>query len=211
MSNLPIQVIGWDGQPRDLAYLRVRYGDFTVTNTGPTEGAAAFWVSKFRERADGPIVLNRKGEPEATASLVVSVKDEAGHALAGIRVAFYWPDAPPVPEAGGLGRCVDGVTNAEGVVGFGMGPGAFYWPSQGETGPHAVWIYGAGVRGELVQGLGMIALSNHYHFDVEYRLVSNPEPPPPPPPVDLAAIRDKAIRVRRLANQILDLLPDDAG
>ena len=65
-------------------------------------------------------------------------------------------------------RCVSGVTSASGDTGFGMGGGAYYWPDQGQTGPHAAWIHGADTRSDLVLGLGMLAATNHDHFDVEY-------------------------------------------
>jgi len=210
MSRLPVEVIGWDGVPRDLAYLRIRYGDFQIVDTGPSEGAPAFWVSKLVERADGPVIWRKDNTPDATASLVVRIVDENGAPVSGVHVAFYWPDAPEDPAAGGLGRCVNGWTGNNGDVGFGMGPGAFYWPSQNQIGPHAVWIYGQEVRGELVNGLGMVALTNHYHFDVEYTLVQNPGGGDPLP-VDLEAIEDKARRIKRLSAQIVELVQAAQG
>ncbi|RPJ40109.1 MAG: hypothetical protein EHM35_00455 [Planctomycetaceae bacterium] len=122
----------------------------------------------------------------AAAALVVRVADEHGAAINGQRVAFYWPDAPVDPyagPAGGLlpgmvpGRCVWGVTE-RGDVGFGMGRDSYFWPGQGQIGPHAVWVYGDDTRSDVILGLGMVALTDHAHFDVEYERVEGGDVPP---------------------------------
>jgi hypothetical protein len=162
---MDIKVYDYQGNQRDLAYLKAKYGDFTIQAAAAGEGPV-YHIAVLREVVNAP------------ASLVVRVSDEGGQPLEGVRVAFYWPDAPQDGDAGPLGgviparmrpnRCVSGVTSGSGDTGFGMGHGAYYWPDQGQTGPHAVWIHGAGTRSDLVLGLGMLAATNHDHFDVEY-------------------------------------------
>lgn len=142
---------------------------------------------------------------EASNTLIVNTR------AANVRVAWYWPDAPQnpagplagVPSQMRSGRAVSGVTNVNGDAGFGMGSGAYYWPGAGQIGPHAAWVYGEQTNSELVLGLGMVALTNHYHVDVEFERVDEPEPPqppPPPPPVDpimaeIAKIRASCDRI----------------
>lgn len=65
-------------------------------------------------------------------------------------VNLAWPDGS-----------VTGYTDERGVVGFGMGPGAYYTPPAG--GPH--WVT---VGGGHLYGIGMIALSNHEHVDAVF-------------------------------------------
>lgn len=174
---MDIQVYDHEGRQRDLAYLRSRYGDFLIQEAAAGEGPA-FKISALRERVN------------AAAALVVKVFDQEGTPLDAVRVAWYWPDADPDPNAGPLGgvppevrpnRAVSGPTNVNGDVGFGMGGGAYYWPNQGQTGPHAAWIYGTDTCSDLIHGLGMVAATNHNHFDVEYTRVEQEEPPTEPP------------------------------
>ena len=91
-----------------------------------------------------------------------------GRPVIGKKVAWYWPDAPVDPNAGGWGRADqhDTSTNNMGSVDLCMGGGAYYFPPNG--GPHAVWVYGLGQNSELVSGLGMLGGTNHDHIDVFY-------------------------------------------
>lgn len=176
---MDIKVYDWQGNERDIDYLKGEYGDFVVQPAANGDGPV-YKIAVLREQVDAP------------ASILVTVKDKEGQPLEGVPVAWYWPDAPADDNAGPLGgvlpgmrpnRCVTGLTNANGDVGFGMGGGAYYWPDQGEIGPHAVWMHGADTRSDLILGLGMVAATNHNHFDVEYaRLDEDTEPPDPPDP-----------------------------
>jgi hypothetical protein len=177
-EDVDIRVYDHEGKLRDLAYLRSRYGDFLIQEAAAGAGPA-FKISALKEQV------------EAAAALVVKVTDKEGNPLDSIRVAWYWPDADSDPNAGPLGgvppemrpnRAVSGPTKENGDVGFGMGGGAYYWPSQGETGPHAAWIHGPDTRSDLILGLGMVAATNHNHFDIEYTRVEEDEPPPEQPP-----------------------------
>ena len=158
------------GNPRDLEWLRAKYGPFVIHDPPPLpegETAATWRITTLREKLDAP------------ATLIFQTRDAEGKLLPGVRVAWYWPDADADPNCGPLGapfegvtpaRAVTGYTNVNGDIGFAMGPGAFYWADRGERGPHATWIYGAQTRSQLILGLGMLAGTNHFHFDVEFTL-----------------------------------------
>lgn len=179
---MTIKVYDWQGNERDMAYLKGKYGNFVFQSAASGSGPV-FKVTTLREKVN------------TAATLVVRVIEENGTPIDGLRVAWYWPDAPTDPNAGPKGgvptginanRCVTGTTNAAGDVGFGMGHGAYYWPNQGQIGPHATWIHGANTRSDLINGLGMVAATNHDHFDVEFTRIEDgvepPEPPEPPEP-----------------------------
>lgn len=148
---MTITVIDWQGKERDLDYLHFKYGPFVIT---PIEGPG--WkIWKLVERADGdfdPAVLLKQEDkwvaPRADASLIVGAEP-------GVTVAWAWP-----------GGQVVGVTNAEGIVGFAMGRGAYYWPGKGEKGPHSFWIVDE--PSDRFDGAGMVAATNHYHIDAYY-------------------------------------------
>jgi hypothetical protein len=175
---MEIKVYDWQGNLRDMAYLKGKYGNFIIQPAADGDGPV-HKISTLREKVN------------TAATLVVRIVDEDGNSLEGIRVAWYWPDAPADPNAGPLGgvlpqmrpnRCVTGPTNPVGDVGFGMGHGAYYFPSQGQIGPHATWIHGAATRSDVILGLGMIGGTNHDHFDVEFtRFEEEPGPPGPGP------------------------------
>lgn len=170
-----VRVYDWQGSERDLAYLKARYGDFVIHPAAQGDGPA-FRISVLREKVN------------TAATLVVRVTTPAGVPLEGIPVAFYWPDAPQDANAGPLGgvppqlrggRAVVGFTSVSGDTGFGMGRGAYFFPAEGQLGPHATWIYGAATRSDVILGLGMIGETNHDHFDVEYVRVEEETIPGP--------------------------------
>jgi hypothetical protein len=197
-----ITVYDWEGNERNLTYLRSKYGQFLIKPAAPGPGSF-YQISTLRERID------------AAATLVVRIVDEDGVLLESVQVAWYWPDAPPDNHAGPVGgvlpqmepnRCVHGTTHAGGEVGFAMGSGAFYWPEEGQIGPHATWIYGAETRSELILGLGMLAGTSHHHFDVEFTLVEEDEPAEPPE-VPVEEIRAELDRMEAAIQAIRRLLP----
>lgn len=171
-----MRVIDCEGHERDMGYLRAKYGAFFLVPATPAPGPL-YRVTTLREKVN------------TAASLVVTVRDRDGRPIAGERVAWYWDDADPDPDAGPLdgvlpwmrpGRAVSGWTNEEGDTGFGMGRGAYFFPQEGQVGPHGVWIHGAGTRSDLLYGLGMLGQTAHDHFDVEFTLFEyggGPEPP----------------------------------
>ncbi|MCL7455075.1 MAG: hypothetical protein M8467_18720 [Anaerolineae bacterium] len=183
-----IQVFDADGVERDLAWLQDKYGDFIIQPAAEGDGPV-YRIAALREQVD------------IDAALKVHILDEERAPLASIPVAWYWPDAPADPDCGPLGgvlpdmfegRCEEAATGLDGLTHFFMGNGAGYSPELGQIGPHAVWVYGATKRSDLILGLGMLAGTANDHFNVEYRLeggeavpptpTPSPTPPPPPPP-----------------------------
>lgn len=178
------------------------------------EGQVAGWLRQYR--AVVAQLVGKLGTREA-ATVIVRHEYADGSPVTGLRAAWYWPDAPEDPAcgpAGGVpagmtpGRCVSGLTNAEGLIGHAMGEGAYYWPDQGQIGPHAIWVYGAAMPSDVVLGLGMLPGTNHEHLDAVMRQmrvvppVPPPEPPPEPPPdpieAELAAIEGSVARIREI-------------
>lgn len=79
-------------------------------------------------------------------------------------VVLWWEDAPPLPaglQGCGLDRGVYGPTNEGGDLGFGLGRGSYYLPPGG--GPHTLFI--GGLPSACLEGMGMLALTNHWHLD----------------------------------------------
>ncbi len=153
-----MRIVDQDGNERDQAWLQQEFGAVEI------------------KAGEGPFSLAELHEAVGPSALVVTLRDEQGAPLQGIKVAFYWPDAPQDGAAGWYGRCVWGTTNDAGAVGFGMGGGAWYKPPEG--GPHAVWVYGD-QQSDLVGGLGMVFGSDHRHLDVTFQ--RGGEKPPEPP------------------------------
>jgi hypothetical protein len=173
-----IQVFDAGGVERDLAWLRARYGDFVIQPAAEGEGPV-YRIAALHERVATDMVLQ------------VRMTDQSRTPLAGIAVAWYWPDAPANADCGPLGgvlpgmepgRCEVATTGADGLTHFFMGDGARYDPDLGQIGPHAVWAYGAGTRSDLILGLGMVEGTLNDHFDVEFRLEDGDQPPVTPTP-----------------------------
>jgi hypothetical protein len=195
---MDIRVYDWQGNERDMAYLKAKYGDFLIHAAPPGEGPV-YRVSALREKVD------------TAAALVVRVTSQDGQPMEGVAVAWYWPDAPIDPLAGPQGgipsqmrpqRAVTGLTNMSGDTGFGMGTGAYYWPDEGRIGPHAAWIHGQTTRSDVVFGLGMVGETNHDHFDVEFVQVAREEPdyewPREEILAELAHIEEAILAIRKL-------------
>ena len=100
---------------------------------------------------------------------------------------------------------VGGPTDVNGNVGFGMGRGAYYWPDQGQTGPHAVWVYGATTRSDLVQGLGMVGGTNHDHFDVEFVKLDEDSGPVDPPNGDECPVEEILAELDRIEESVRNI------
>jgi hypothetical protein len=107
------------------------------------------------------------------ANIIINVRDEDGNPVQDETVMFGWPDAPahgyPSKPSNWTGIGVPGPTNANGDVGPGLGKGAYYSPAHGERGGHFVWVYG--LPSDYVDGLGMLAGTNHAHLNLGYRAV----------------------------------------
>ena len=110
------------------------------------------------------------GMLQSTAACIVTVTDRNGVPLADVPVVWSWSTAPADPSLGWYGRGVIGPTNAEGLVGLAMGHGAYYQANQeehGPIGPHSVWIRGE--ASDMVNGIGMLWATNHYHPDLYFQ------------------------------------------
>lgn len=107
-------------------------------------GGWAYHCVELRERS-GP------------SSLDVWVFRADGLPAPNVRVEFYWPTGMDVRY-----------TEASGKAGFGYGPGSWIWdPTVG--GPHWLVVNSASTC-DAVSRLGMLAMTNHDHLDVSYRL-----------------------------------------
>ena len=126
-------------------------------------------VTLGRGTGAAKVVVLREAGPHI--ALIVRVENIYGQPLVGQEVAFYWPDAPLMPEdkqACGLDRGLIVPTNWDGKAEFPMYGGSMYYPDRGEAGPHVVWIVREG--SDCLRGLGWIAGTEHYHLDSVWRL-----------------------------------------
>ena len=139
--------------------------DWLVETFGPVElvpGTDAAKVIELREAGPNNV-------------LIVRVEDVYGEPIVGQEVVFYWPDhnpnlpdLPPEKWACGLDWGLIIETKENGNAEFTMGPGSYYYPDQGESGPHVVWIPREGT--DCLHGLGMLPGTDHYHLDSVWRL-----------------------------------------
>lgn len=179
-----------------MEQLRNRYGDVVVHPRPNPDGAG--WVVSIIQIHAEPVKLpppyavgqvrrlwahKRKPGPDVPAAIGVNLARD-GKPVVGKKVAWYWPDAPVDPLAGGWGRADQNDTNTNnmGSVDLCMGAGAYYFPPLG--GPHAVWVYGVSANSELVSGLGMLGSTNHDHLDLFYDYY-DPAAEPPEDMMDL--------------------------
>ena len=189
---MTVKVYDKKGAPQSWAWLVREFGplEHLVAPAGPAYRLAGLY------EVDDLDDDTQRIAPEVAATIIARVFNADGSKAVGVDVAWYWPDAPTDADAGPLGgvlphmqpgRCVHGVTGANGDVGFGMGQGAYYRPDWGAIGPHAIWMYGADTPSDIILGLGMEAGTNHRHLDTVWMWCGDEPPPPPPPP-------DKGVR-----------------
>ena len=199
---MDIHIYDSQGNERDMAYLRARYGDFVI-HPAPAGEGPVYKLSALHEKIN------------TAATVVVRVANQDGAPIEGVQVAWYWPDAPVDPNCGPQGglppqmqpdRAVTGFTNLNGDTGFGMGRGAYYFPSQGQIGPHATWIYGQATRSDVIFGLGMLGETNHDHFDVEFVRVAQEDLPSPRPDCPREEILAELARIEAAVQAIRDLI-----
>lgn len=198
---MAIMVYDWQGNQQPIEYLKAKYGDFQIKEAGP---GLAYRIIALRETVN------------TAATAIARVLDQAGQPAVDKPVAWYWPDAPEDHNAGpqdGVlpqmrpNRAVNGMTNMNGDAGFGMGRGAFYWPDQGQIGPHAIWVYGTGTRSDVILGIGMIGATNHDHYNVEFALVdSSTTPPVEPIRLPIEEVRAELDKIEQALGVIRELL-----
>lgn len=109
----------------------------------------------------------------------------------GISVYFAWPEGQVKQE-----------TDGNGQTGFGMGGGAYYHPEKGEPGPHSVWIDAPCT--EIINGLGMIAGTNHNHLEPTFKFVEAEEGAEPEPDPNLAMAIAILEDIKRMATAALE-------
>lgn len=100
--------------------------------------------------------------------LVAKVVDYDGRPVENATVVLWYDSAPFLPpelQQCGVDRGVYGPTNAEGLIGFGLGPDSYYFPPAG--GPHLMFVAGGG---SCLAGLGMIGGTEHQHLDSTWLL-----------------------------------------
>lgn len=203
-----MRIIDHAGVEKNWAWLVANYGPLVVH---PAAAGNGWRVAEIVERVNAPAaILVSARNPDHTCACATSASTPAPGTL----LAWYWPDAPYNAEAGPPNGVPDGMTpgradrpgvaNGEGLVGFAMGQGAYYWPSRGERGPHATWVYGQ--NSDVVFGLGMAAATNHNHLDVVFQREDEIEPPPPEPGDEWAALFALMDRIIALLERMTALL-----
>ena len=128
----------------------------------------------------GPITLNRGTgaakvielrEAGPHSALIIRVENAYGDPIVGQEVVVHWDGAPMLLDSKQACGEVRGdviLSKDNGNAEFPMGVGSYYYPDQGQTGPHVVWVPREGT--DCLHGLGMIAGTNHIHLDSVWRL-----------------------------------------
>lgn len=159
-----MRIYDLNGQERDWAWVANVYGQVTVTAASEYP---AWEVVELRER-EGPAIY------------LVEVRSENGQPEAGVPVVRTWPGAPELPEDEWLTQHgeygVHGMTNSDGLIGFGGGGGDYYNPADG-PGPTDIWV-GDG-HSECICGLGFYPLTEHRRLDPVFQWMAVEEPEPP--------------------------------
>lgn len=185
------------GTQQDVDWLRAKFGDVGLAMANVQAGEQVYRLTEIHER-------------EGNASIVATVLGMDGVIVEGEYVVRRWPDAPALPPwdppiSRWFDNGVMGTTNLNGHVGFGLGHGDYYWPDS-QRGATAIWCVGrkqphVAAASDMIDGLGMLAATNHIHLDPTFELVIHepdtlppvdPEPPDPGPdplpPTDLTPV-----------------------
>jgi hypothetical protein len=172
------------GDLQDTDWLEEHYGPMTIQSPGER---TCYRVVELREKHED-------------SAFIAQVRDSAGERQQGVDVVFYWDSADRLDGAGWLEQGVTGPTNENGDVGFGMGPGAYYTPPK--QGPHKAWISGEGAS-EMLEGIGMIAATNHNHIDAVWQWIEGEPEPEPEPEVDWSDVMEELKAIRAAVEQIV--------
>lgn len=138
-----VRVFDTSGRPRDLAWAQHYYGAW-VEFAQPA-GGACMRVVELRERS-GP------------SNIDVWVLDENGEPVPNMLLRFDWP-----------GGEVQQPTNAEGKVGFALGPGSYIYDRE-VGGPHTIQLV-CEYPSDVARNFGMLAGTPHDHLDIVFQLV----------------------------------------
>ena len=195
-----VRIYDNEGQERDWAWLRERYGNVRVHETAFHSDNETFKLVELREKI-GP------------ASCVVRVLDEHG-APVHRAVAQGWRDGEQLPDdmdplnglpQGYPNKGDAAFPNENGDVGFGWGGGEYYDPATQE-GAHYYWV--CAFYSDVLTGVGMLMETEHAHMEpVFQRVVEEPEPGPGPEPSPSEWVRVAIIGTVRV-EQVVLLTPE---
>jgi hypothetical protein len=172
---MPPEIYDQNGNRRDEAWLRQKYGNVQFLDAGPGP--------KFK--------LVRVDETEGPAVIKVRLLDQQGQPHVGQPVANHWPDSS-LPYLGNSGlktlwrdRAIYQSTDSAGFTGFGIGTGSYIANLQ-EGGPHTLWVLSPSLASDGLSGVGMLGGTNHagplfLTFQVGEDSSAPPAPPLPPP------------------------------
>ena len=171
-----VTIYDYDGNVVDQAWLANEFGPVAWAPVEPWDNKdITYRLTELHAQCD-------------YATLKVCVEDANGNPINGVSVVRYWPGAPALPDFSDLtyqwtSLGVYGPTEGEGCIGFGMGAGDYYYPSEGQIGASSVYVADVNGPSDMMIGLGMIAATNHCHLDTVFQAVSDelPEPPTPTP------------------------------
>lgn len=180
------------GTEQDWAWLQGKFGQVSHTESQET---TAYRLVRIQER-------------QGHSSFVVSLIDADGNPIPGITVIRYWPGAPPLPAWNPpperwYNKGVHGETNAQGDIGYGMGPGDLYYPPA--AGASAAWVGELGVGSDCFHGLGWIVADTDLHLDLTFQRTEG-EPPPPPPDFETEVLQylDQMLQIHALSLEQLE-------
>lgn len=185
--------------PRSWDWLRSRFGDVTYGRANPhPEGDYVFRLAELHVNT-GPAVM------------ITRVVDEEDKPLEGYACIRYWVNMPShhkLPNYGApASRYTDlgivGKTNAEGHVGWGLGHGDYYTPPN-QVG--ATMIYVADFEGpsDWIEGLGMLAATEHETIHQVFQRVSkvNGGPAPIDPDPEVGEVAEELAKFRALFEKV---------
>ena len=203
---MEVKVFEADGTERDWAWAVDRYG-VRLVEANPPAGATVYRLTEARQKI-GP------------CGMTVDVVDDAGNPLGGIAVLQGWVDGPELPADaaprldintwaqpdGKPNRGGGGMTNADGVFGWGWGPGEQYDPATDE-GAHWYWIMPGGdqVYSDVTLGYGWLFGTDHDTLNLTFtRMVAedNGEEPEPEP----GDLEENVEAIRTLLERIAEIL-----
>ncbi|MFQ6000944.1 MAG: carboxypeptidase-like regulatory domain-containing protein [Anaerolineae bacterium] len=134
-----------DGNERDMQWAQAKYGVW-IERAAFVPGGLVYRIVELRERAEA-------------ANIDVWVLDEASNPIPGVLVRKSWP---------GEGSPAEGLTNAEGRVGFGLGPGDYH--EEGESGAETIELV-VDLPSDIGKGWGMLGHTEHSTLNIVFQLV----------------------------------------
>jgi hypothetical protein len=192
---MDIKVVDLEYNEKDFEYAEEKYGVAYRRAEVPPGGKVYRLVELW--------------EKTGHSALITQVLDENGNPMAGVDVAFYWPDAPDPPDPptevyshDWHRNFIHGPTNVNGDIGPGMGKGAYH--GRGEGGPHAVWVRDPNIPSDICEKLGMLAGTFHDHLDQKFKLMTVGEEEGEPS-VSVKPVEEVPADVKALAQEVQSL------